>query len=254
MYIADIKSQHDLPEEMNPRIIHNKSPTLFLLILSLLVVYSCNRLPAPEFDYTPFENPEAGDTIRFINFTVHADDYLWDFGDGSSSINIDPEHIYAEAGIYEVQLSASNEAGEQNIAKMLTVYKPTILGFLAFDAADSALITNMEIWVYNSKIAWEENGEPLRKGLTDLQGTAYFPNMESEIFHIYAIKEGEGGFWFFSGSTPDAIQQNKVNLYSIPCLWVEDIDFSKRSSTCLTGRLPASIPELIRDLPGVQHQ
>lgn len=236
-----------MPAQMNNRICHNNTPALLLLILSLLVAFSCNRIPTPEFDYIPFENPEAGDTIRFTNFTVHAESYMWDFGDGATSINFDPEHIYAEAGIYEVQLSAANESGEETITKTLTVNEPTILGFLAFDEADSTVITGMEIWLYNSKIAWEENGNPLRKGITDQLGTVYFQNMESEVFYIYAIKVGEGGFWFFSGSTPNAILQNKINLFSVPCPWVKDVDFSERSYLQLKDRFPSTLSLLIKD-------
>lgn len=35
-------------------------------------------------------------------------DYLWDFGDGNTSDELEPNHIYAEKGVYEVCLTVSN--------------------------------------------------------------------------------------------------------------------------------------------------
>ena len=35
-------------------------------------------------------------------------DYAWDFGDGNSSVDMEPIHEYAEKGVYEVCLTVSN--------------------------------------------------------------------------------------------------------------------------------------------------
>lgn len=64
------------------------------------------QLPEPEFTY---ENDDL--TVRFINESMHADTYLWDFGDGTYS-NIDnPFHEYTRHGVYNVCLSAFNNDG-----------------------------------------------------------------------------------------------------------------------------------------------
>ncbi|MFT6336351.1 MAG: PKD repeat protein, partial [Halioglobus sp.] len=36
------------------------------------------------------------------------EDYLWDFGDGNTSDELEPNHTYAEKGVYEVCLTVSN--------------------------------------------------------------------------------------------------------------------------------------------------
>ena len=46
-------------------------------------------------------------TIRFINNSSGADTYLWDFGDGSTSADENPEHEYAVFGEYQVTLTAT---------------------------------------------------------------------------------------------------------------------------------------------------
>ena len=38
--------------------------------------------------------------VHFIDSSYQADNYLWDFGDGSTSTDASPEHIYTDPGIY----------------------------------------------------------------------------------------------------------------------------------------------------------
>lgn len=45
-------------------------------------------------------------TVNFNNSSLNADSYLWDFGDGESSIQNNPSHVYAEPGTYTVTLEA----------------------------------------------------------------------------------------------------------------------------------------------------
>jgi len=47
-------------------------------------------------------------TVRFINRSINSNNYLWDFGDGTSSILAEPSHSYSDYGIYKVKLIASN--------------------------------------------------------------------------------------------------------------------------------------------------
>lgn len=47
-------------------------------------------------------------TVHFTNFSKNADEYSWDFGDGSAdSEEEDPSHTYEEGGTYTVVLSAT---------------------------------------------------------------------------------------------------------------------------------------------------
>lgn len=49
--------------------------------------------------------------VAFTALTLHADQWLWDFGDGQTSNEKNPVHIYEEGGIYTITLTASNGAG-----------------------------------------------------------------------------------------------------------------------------------------------
>ena len=47
----------------------------------------------------------------FTNNSQNATNFIWDFGDNSTSIVTEPSHIYANAGTYFVSLIASNNIG-----------------------------------------------------------------------------------------------------------------------------------------------
>ena len=54
-------------------------------------------------------------TIFLFNNSINADSYLWLFGDGNSSTEEGPTHTYAEAGVYEVSLIATNGCGSDTL-------------------------------------------------------------------------------------------------------------------------------------------
>ncbi|MDQ3191051.1 MAG: choice-of-anchor L domain-containing protein [Bacteroidota bacterium] len=59
------------------------------------------------FDYTAGDiDFEAPMSIHFNNLSTGANSYYWTFGDGSSSSISDPDHVFAENGIYQIILLA----------------------------------------------------------------------------------------------------------------------------------------------------
>ena len=64
-------------------------------------------------------------TIDFTSACVGEDSYAWDFGDGSTSTDMDPSHTYTADGTYTVQLTASNAAGGSDMISMdVTIAAP----------------------------------------------------------------------------------------------------------------------------------
>ncbi|MCK6691696.1 MAG: S8 family serine peptidase, partial [Thermoanaerobaculia bacterium] len=62
-------------------------------------------LGAPQAGFTPVI---AGAAVSFTNTSQYATSYLWDFGDNSTSTDINPVHTYTLPGAYTVTLTASN--------------------------------------------------------------------------------------------------------------------------------------------------
>ena len=57
--------------------------------------------------------PTEGKTLRqlfkFVNNSINAVAYLWDFGDGNTSTDVDASHTYEAEGVYTVSLVAWSE-------------------------------------------------------------------------------------------------------------------------------------------------
>ena len=75
-----------------------------------------------EFSVEVYETPRAAFNLRpqeafktepiyFVNLSIGADRYFWDFGDGNTSNEFEPSHVYAETGVYDVTLIAESERG-----------------------------------------------------------------------------------------------------------------------------------------------
>lgn len=62
-----------------------------------------------------FTSAANGLTVSFTNESINAESYLWDFGDGMTSSEVNPEHTYASDGTYEVTLTATGP-GQQAVS------------------------------------------------------------------------------------------------------------------------------------------
>jgi PKD repeat protein len=72
--------------------------------------------PIPLFRAYPLKG-RLPTQVTFQNFSTSvADRYLWDFGDGDSSEERNPIHIYRREGVFTVQLRIISSSGAQGIA------------------------------------------------------------------------------------------------------------------------------------------
>ncbi|MBU0765818.1 MAG: PKD domain-containing protein [Bacteroidetes bacterium] len=81
-------------------------PVTFDSITLPVVVLDSNEVYA-SFSYSPWA-PCTGDTVFFTSNSLNATDYYWDFGDGTTSTQQDPSHVFQLSGFYDVTLIACN--------------------------------------------------------------------------------------------------------------------------------------------------
>ena len=84
------------------------------------ILYGCEKLPTVDFTFDPLEIT-VYDTVTFTNASTDADSYTWDFGDGTTSTDASPTHIFMASGNFTVKLVASNEDGEKETSQSFTV-------------------------------------------------------------------------------------------------------------------------------------
>ena len=95
-----------------------------LVAVTAILLFSCSKSTVPPI--TTFTYVMKTDTVTFTNTSTGATSYSWDFGDKTTSTDINPVHIYATSGTYAVVLTATNEGGSKTYSETISVTKPII--------------------------------------------------------------------------------------------------------------------------------
>ncbi len=103
------------------------------LALSLMVVVGCNKNdddgPTTSDVIASFQADVSATNfleVSFSNFSQNATSYAWAFGDGNTSTEESPTHTYAAAGVYTVELTASNDKGSATKSETITITDPNV--------------------------------------------------------------------------------------------------------------------------------
>lgn len=72
-------------------------------------------IPIAGFTFTP-DPPKENTAVQFTNQSMGATNYIWYFGDGDSTTDVNPEHLFNATGTYDVCLVAINAAGCRDTA------------------------------------------------------------------------------------------------------------------------------------------
>jgi hypothetical protein len=106
-------------------------PFLFLIFLGITVsiLVSCSKEEArPKFPLSAeIFHSVSGKQVAFTALTHSATNWTWDFGDGNTSTEPNPVHVYEEGGYFVATLTATDQAGnaitkEVKLAIALTPY------------------------------------------------------------------------------------------------------------------------------------
>jgi PKD repeat protein len=89
-------------------------------------IFTINPSPIVSFSYAL-----DGTSASFFNFTQFGDTYLWDFGDGSTSIQSDPIYDFIDDGVYTVTLTATNICGDVTEEEIIVIATPPTADFNA---------------------------------------------------------------------------------------------------------------------------
>ena len=123
---------------------------IFLSLTLITILASCGR-PVAKFSYSGQENP-APATIRFQNESQKAKTFAWDFGDGASSSETDPEHIFNSSGNFLVTLKAQKGKKESVMEERIVITAP-----------ERCLVEiqtqfgNMIVWLYDATPQHRDN-------------------------------------------------------------------------------------------------
>lgn len=69
------------------------------------------------------------DEVFFANGSCHATSYIWEFGDGNTSTDENPNHQYDQPGVYTVTLTAINDCGQDTATGQILVVGEPVASF-----------------------------------------------------------------------------------------------------------------------------
>jgi len=129
------------------------------ITLGMLSFNSCkkevNPIADPTVCFAFAGNLDVGESILFSNCSNDATEYIWDFGDGTSSEIADPSHVYYSPGTYTVELNSFNEEGISNsTSKTITI---------ADKVPVTMIINSITLLTWpqtNNGVAWDDSSYP----------------------------------------------------------------------------------------------
>ena len=143
--------------------------------------------------------------IIFTNKSVNAKNYFWDFGDGNTSTDINPEHTYTETGIYVVTLSVDEECADETDSKVSYIRVSPSLH------CDVIMPINDHIYIEGYGGVIYDSGGPNQNyhNRSNSRLTIYAPEVESIVLEIeeFDIEQGWSGscnydyIAFYDGNT-----------------------------------------------------
>ncbi|MFC2104269.1 PKD domain-containing protein [Bacteroidota bacterium] len=114
----------------------------------------------------------------FINESVDAITYQWEFGDGSTSTETDPKHIYENEGIYDIVLHAWSENDCYDVLKVIGGVEVYESGTIIFPNAFTPNLEGSSSGYYNANDFSNDVFFPIGEGLE---------NYHLEIFNKWGI-------------------------------------------------------------------
>ena len=88
-----------------------------MITIVAIVLNSCKEDP-PVCDFTYVA---TGLSVAFTSTATNSSTYSWEFGDGETSTDMNPVHVYGIGGSYEVKLSVTGEGGSDYKRETITV-------------------------------------------------------------------------------------------------------------------------------------
>lgn len=132
----------------------------------------------------------AGDTVFFVSRDTDGGKHMWNFGDGGTSTENDPYHVYAQKGVYQVKLEVT-------------------------ELEDTPLICSDKVYiskdpVYTQKIVGTKTWRVSRREVDYMTGLDSFYLLPNEMFSLTYVHKAAVSFPSVSGEIQDPFVYNEA--------------------------------------------
>lgn len=210
---------------------------LYILSLFTLVFFltSCpgskDPEPAPVAEFE-VQITQAPGGIFTINNSENADEFFWDFGDGTTSDDVEPSHTYGANGNYKIKLRAKGAGGEDSYSQTVTISNVqtngggggggNTIGRVAFYTGQAAGWTSIEITVDGSFVG-------------TISGLFFSGMPNCEANGTVTVRKSPGTYSYSAKSNTGVTWSGNVTITANGCL-AQRLDFPSTGSQS-TGKI-----------------
>ncbi len=180
-----------------------KRITLLAFLIPLLAV-SCQKLPDSSFSVSD-TSVAVDEYVYFYNYSINADRYEWDFGDGYMSNDVEPFHAYQTPGNYVVTLTAISKKGlsSQSSSILTVTYSSVGSPSASFSVSTATPTVGEEVYFTNNSTGATSYRWDFGDGIVSNE---IHPNHAYTINGLYEVElaASSGGTVSYSYLTIDA--------------------------------------------------
>ena len=177
--------------------------------------------------------------VHFHNYSQGTDTYLWDFGDGTTSTEVEPIHIYTDYGTYYVKMTAQpDETCADPSFSVVTLFLSPFIANLTFDGTVLTASEGVAYqWYFNGVIidgATEQNYTPLEEG-----------NYSVEVTNDEGCLDRSNEQFVSITAVENNVFSNSVHVFPNPSTGEFNIDFNNEITESFSIELFNNLGELI---------
>jgi len=201
---------------------------IYLTIILPFILYGCETFPRAFFSADPGD-PSVGEQVWFTNQSDNISSCKWDFGDGYTSEEFNPVHVFTASGSYEVRLKVWNGNGTSDEASLtIDVLIPTLLEIEVLEYYQDYPVRNASVILYPSLNDWDHETSLIDEGYTDEEGKVVFADLPRSVYYVdvweathdnYTLRNEDVGFI----ETPEIIP-HRINRF---IAYVDYVDHGK---------------------------
>ena len=187
--------------------------------------------------------PTSGRNINFINNSIGAINFEWEFGDGHTSVESNPRHLYFVDGTYTVKLTASNTCDTVVLEKQIDVvgciqgWRGFVSGLNSYQEPDEEICSYIKNGIL--KIDPELSERPYYWTRFSYCNTICTGSNFTVQFRIRNPK-GEGGIDAYDTGIRILTSGERVGVTLMGSAWAQSYSSIQAGSTSLTNK-----PELV---------
>ena len=170
-----------------------------------------NTPPVASFTYSPNQNLIAPTKITFTNTSQNADSYQWDFGDGTTSTEVNPLKEFSKSGTFNVKLIAFSKTAFAESRSEILVNMPviTVTTLPSIDKAITDLMTKYNLPGVSIALV-KDDKLVYAKGYGFADKTNNISVRTDHLFRIASLSKSITGVAIFK-----LVEQGKISLDAI---------------------------------------